>query len=221
MRIAGATGRASAQGATTEAGFTVGEVTLTGTIELIVFVGIFVGIAGAVLYAIYRPWLAWAGRARGVAFGLLLFAVGSASSDVMNPDNFDFVILGRPLLDVLVIVGLFMSFGVVIEEAHRLLDRRMATVARDIHPGHALLAAAGVLLGIPLLIAFMFADGCECDPPVLVGWFTVVAGVGTLLWWSRLDRLRPWARVAGYVGLLGAAGFGLARALSDAAAIVG
>jgi hypothetical protein len=37
----------AAQGRTTEAGFTVGEVTFGGTIELIIFVGILIGLFGA------------------------------------------------------------------------------------------------------------------------------------------------------------------------------
>ena len=76
MRIAGATAPESAQGARTEAGFRVGEVTAAGTIELVVFVGIFVGIVGAVLFGVFRPWLSWAGRYRGAAFGVVLFALG-------------------------------------------------------------------------------------------------------------------------------------------------
>jgi len=57
MRIAGAAARDAAQGARTEAGFTVGEVTFGGTVALIVFIGVVVGVVGAALYLIFRPWL--------------------------------------------------------------------------------------------------------------------------------------------------------------------
>jgi len=70
-------------------------------------------------------------------------------------------------------------------------------------------------------MSIMFGDQCDCDPPILVGVFTAVAGIGTAMWWSRRDRLRLPARAAGYVGLVGAAGFGLVRAISDAADIIG
>lgn len=223
MRIAGATGRDAAQGATTEAGFTVGEITFGGTVALVLFVGVLFGILGAALYTVFRPWLAWAGRFRGVMFGIVLFAVGSASSDVMNPDNFDFVILGNGLIDVLLIVALFLAFGIVMEEVHRALDRR---VPGDPGRGSIVFAAIslfGLLLAAPLVITVMFGDsGCDCDPPILAAWLTAVAAVGTVLWWlsSRHSRAGFPARLAGYLGLFGATGVGLARAISDAAEII-
>ena len=125
MRIAGAAARDAAQGATTEAGFTVGEVTFGGTVALIVFVGVFVGVVGAALYLIFRPWLSWTGRWRGAAVGVVLFAAGSATSDVMNPDNFDFLILGNSLLLVALIASLFLAFGFMINGLFRFLDTRL------------------------------------------------------------------------------------------------
>jgi hypothetical protein len=222
MRIAGATGRAAAQGATTEAGFTVGEVTIGGTIGLIVFVGLVFGIVGAVLFAVFRPWLGWAGRLRGVVFGVVLFAIGSATSDVLNPDNFDFAVLARPLLDVLVIAGLFVVFGVVLEEAYRFFDRRLVS-PEGTEPvgGQLAFAALGAVVGVPLTVGLMFGDPCDCDPPLLVAVFTLLTAVGTVLWWSRRARLGIAARVAGYLGLLGATGIGLVRAIGDAAEIIG
>ncbi len=220
MRIAGATARAAAQGTTTEAGFTVGEVTIGGTIELVVFVGLVFGIVGAVLYAVFSPWLAWAGRLRGVVFGVVLFAIGSATSDVMNPDNFDFAVLARPLLDVVVIAGLFVVFGIVIEEAYRFFDRRLVSPEGSAPiGGHLVFAAFGAVVGVPLTLGLMFGDPCECDPPFLVAVSTMIVAAGTALWWS--GRARIVARITGYLGVLGAVGFGLVRAIGDAAEIIG
>jgi hypothetical protein len=223
MRIAGATGRASAQGAGTEAGFRVGELTVGGTITLVVFVGIFAGIIGALLYVIFRPWLSWARRFRGLAFGVVLFAIGSASSDVMNPDNVDFLILGNDLINVVTIGALFLAFGIVMEELHRVIDRRVAPSSDRIHSGFALFAAAGAMLGFLLLITSMFGDNCDCGPPIVAAWFTVLTGVGTVLWWvsSRRGSARLPAQVLGYAGLIGTTAFGLVRAISDAAEIIG
>lgn len=223
MRIAGATGRAAAQGAETEAGFRVGELTLGGTIALVVFVGIFTGIIGAALYAVFRPWLWWAGRLRGLVFGVVLFAIGSASSDVMNPDNVDFLILGNDVINVVMIVALFLAFGVVIEEFHRALDRRVSPAGDQISAGFAAFAAVGALLSIPLTIGTMFGSGCDCTPPLIAAWFTIVAGVGTVLWWvsGRRRAIRLPAQLLGYAGLVGATAFGLVRAISDAAEILG
>lgn len=222
MRIAGATGSRIAQGRLTEAGFRVGEVTVGGTVALVLFVGLFVGIIGAVLYVVFRPWLAWTGRARGLVFGAVLFALGSAASDVMNPDNVDFFILGNDVVNVLAIATLFLVFGVVLEEVHRALDRAIPE-RRSTTVVWVVVVGFGLVLGLPLVVFTMFtSEGCGCDPPILASTSAVVAGLGTLLWLGsgRRRSLRLPAQVLGYGGVLGALGFGLARALSDAAEIL-
>ena len=229
MRIAGATASDSAQGARTEAGFRVGEITFDGTLGLVLFIGIIVGIAGAVLYAVFRPWLRWAGRYRGVVFGVVLFAIGSATSDVLNPDNIDFVILGNGLLNVAMIVALFLGFGVVIDWVYGVLDRRFPPGGKN-HPlarfFYAVLTLFGLIAGGALTTFLLFSrDACDCDPPIIASAFVVVAAVGTLLWWaigirSRIDRASTTAQILGFVGLAGATVFGLIRAISDAAEVI-
>ncbi|HZD16891.1 MAG TPA: hypothetical protein VE669_01995 [Actinomycetota bacterium] len=227
MRIAGAAGGERAAGATTEAGFTVGEITLEGTLGLIVFVGIFAGIVGAALYVVFRPWLSWAGRWRGVAFGIVLFAVGSATSDVLNPDNFDFVLLGNEALIVAMIVALFVGFGALVDPVARWLDGRLSQVGRKpISSGwYAPVAILGVVLGTAALATSMFTRGtCDCDPPIVASIFIAVAAAGTLAWlasaFSGSARLPPIARVLGFVGLAGATAAGLVRAIGDAVLIL-
>jgi hypothetical protein len=223
MRIAGAAGRDLAQGLRTEAGFRVGEVTLAGSIALFIFVGVLFGILGAVLYVIVRPWIEWAGRWRGVVFGIVLFALGSASSDLMNPDNRDFFLLDRDLLNVGLIVSLFLAFGVTMEALHRRFDGRMPR-GDDQTAIYAGLSVLGAALGVPLLITMMFTNaGCDCDPSPWVAWFTVVAALGTVAWWlgARDDRWSRLGRSLGRTGLIGATASGLLRAISDAAEILG
>lgn len=228
MRIAGAAGGERAGGATTEAGFTVGEITFGGTLGLIVFIGIFAGIVGAALYVVFRPWLSWAGPWRGVAFGIVLFAVGSATSDVMNPDNFDFVILGNKVLIVAMIVALFVGFGALIDPLARWLDGRLpqAAPARIFSAWYGVFAILGVVLGTSALVSSMFTrSACDCDPPIAASIFIAVAAAGTLAWFasafSRSARLPSVARILGFVGLAGATAAGLVRAIGDATAILG
>ena len=229
MRIAGATAPESAQGARTEAGFRVGEVTAAGTIELVVFVGIFVGIVGAVLFGVFRPWLSWAGRYRGAAFGVVLFALGNAASDILNPDNIDFVILGNGLLLVVMIVVLFIGFGVMMDGTYGVADRLLPTadvghrLARFVY---AILVALGFFIVTGLLSALVSSEGqCDCVAPKIAALFFVIATVGTALWWAigmsaRLDRARLTAQMLGTVGLAGAVVFGLIRAISDAVEVI-
>jgi hypothetical protein len=223
MRIAGATGRDLAQGLRTEAGFRVGEVTIGGTIVLLVFVGFFVGIVGGVLHVVFRPWLAWAGRWRGVAFGVVLFAIGSASSDVMNPDNRDFSLLDQDLVNVALIVMLFVGFGIVLETLYRRLDSRLPA-GDGVTPIYAGISVLGAMLGVPLLIVVLFTEsGCDCAPSPWIAWLTVVAALGTVAWWLG-GRDRRWSmpgRILGFAGLAGATAFGMIRAVSDAAEIIG
>jgi len=228
MRVAGAAGGEPARGATTEAGFTVGEITLEGTIGLLIFVGIFVGIAGAALRVVFRPWLAWAGPWRGVAFGILLFALGSATSDVLNPDNVDFLILGNEALIVAMIVALFVGFGALVEPVSGWLDRHLpvADASRPFASGaYGVIAVLGVALGALLLVQAMFTPStCDCDPPLVASIFVVVTAAGTLGWtasaFSPSALLPRISRLLGLVGLVGAPTAGLVRAIGDAAEIL-
>ncbi len=228
MRIAGGLAPDRVQGAGTEAGFTIGELTLEGTIELVIFIGIFSGMAGAVVDVVFRPWLAWAGRWRGPAFGLLLFAISSATSDLLNPDNFDFIILGNEALLVALIVALFVAYGVMIEWVFGVLNRRLpaATDRKRVRNGYFAITGVGLGLALPLVLSSLFtSQTCDCDPPLIASVFVAVAAVATLLWWSgglreTQSRTATWAPLLGFVGLAGALVFGLLRAVSDALDVI-
>jgi hypothetical protein len=224
MRVAGASA-SFAQRRTTEAGFRVGEVTVGGTIALIVFVGLFVGVLGATQYVIFRPWLAWAKKWRGLVFGILLFAAGSATSDVMNPDNPDFVILKNEVLLVSMIVLLFLAFGVMLDWLFSTFDRRAPIVDRSAHVPLAVLAVFGLVIAL-VTIPVYSGGGCDCPAPVFPAIAIGAAAVGTLILFADAmmsgDRpaVRITAAVFGYVGLAGVLVFGLIRAISDAADII-
>lgn len=231
MRIAGAVAGERGAGMRTEAGFTVGELTLEGTIFLILFIGIFTGLIGTTIYLAFRPWLAWAGRWRGLVFGVVLFGFGSATSDIMNPDNVDFIILRNSELLVALIFGLFLAFGVVIDAMFSLLDARMPGKGR---PSGSLVAVYGVVSLIGLLIVaapgsalFGGSEVCDCEAPVRASISFVVVFLATLVFWITSIVKRPASSVAkvaavlGYLGTLGVVIFGLIRAISDAVKIIG
>ncbi len=224
MRIAGAAASDAAQGATTEAGFTVGQITLGGTLGLVVFVGVFVGIMGAVMYLVFRPWLAWTGRWRGVAFGMLLFSVGSATSDVLNPDNIDFLILGNEVLVVGTIFALFVGFGAFMEWMFGILNRRLPTTDGSSRWAYAFLSVLGAgLAGLTAPFLLFSRQACDCNPPVIASAFVVVAALGTLLYWWQVihpNRYSAIATTLGLGGLTGAAVLGLIRAVSDALEVI-
>jgi hypothetical protein len=227
MRIAGAIAGDVAQGRRTEAGFTVGEVTMDGSLGLILFIGVFSGLAVASYYVMFFPWIAWAGRWRGVMFGITGFAAASATSDLLNPDNIDFVILRNEPIVVGMIVLLFLALGVVIDWLYRLFDTYVPAPDPNVNAVFYVLGGVGLFLGGVTATVIVTGDACDCDPLVGVVWSIVIVAAATIGWWlsvlvarspTSLGRL---STAAGYVGTAGVLVFGLIRALSDAAAIIG
>ncbi len=231
MRIAGAASGTRGAGRTTEAGFTVGELSAIGTFFLVLFIGLGSGIVGAGMYLVMRPWLGWARKWRGVAFGVMLFALTSATSDIMNPDNRDFSILGNGVLLVALIIALFVVFGVVTDWMFQWFDARLQPekegfasvgVAYAIFVG--LGAPAVVLIGAGILLGG--ENICGCEAPVWASWSFVVVCVSTVVIWvnaaTRLPSLvNRIAAVTGYLGMGGVLVFGVIRAISDATDIIG
>lgn len=232
MRIAGAASGTRGAGRITEAGFRVGELTVGGTIALMIFIGIAAGLAGAVFYLACRPWLEPLGRWRGVGFGVVLFGLTSASSDLMNPDNPDFFILGNGFLLVVLIVALYVVFGAAIDAVFTFLDRRVPGEEagwRQIGVVYAAFAVVGAVLAVPFALSMLFVgEGfCGCEPPVAASASFVVLFVSTAALWvvALVPNAPSWLRsaigVAGVGGLAGVLVFGLLRAAADAIEIIG
>lgn len=93
MRLLAVTSSESAQGQLTEAGEVVGAVTLDGTFGLVIFGGVFSGVATAALWLLLRRWLP-TGRAGALTFGLVLLALVSTRLEPLRPDNEDFELVG-------------------------------------------------------------------------------------------------------------------------------
>jgi hypothetical protein len=151
MRIAGFTARAA--GGVTEAGFTVGEITIFGTISLCLF-SAFLGIWGGLAYNALPPWpRPKSARVRGSGVGaLFLVMFGPLVIESVNPD---FRLIGFPVLNVVTFASLFMLFGAFViplaDRFHIALskDTRRTTIAR------VTLGAIGLLSLLPM--GFLFA----------------------------------------------------------------
>ncbi len=121
MRVSGHLTSSGLAGQTTSNGNVLGEITLGGTLGLVVFGGLLAGLFGGSLYAAVRPALAWAGRWRGLVFGVaLLVAFGSV---VIDPLNFDFRRFGTTWLNVAMFASLFVLFGVLVAPVCEWVDR--------------------------------------------------------------------------------------------------
>ena len=145
MRIAAIAAGPGQRGVLTENGNRVGEITLDGTLFLVVFNGPIVGLFGGLVYVAVRPWLPRSDRWHGSAFGALLLAVFGFV--VIEGDNFDFRRFGSALLNVGMFAALFVIFGLVAAPLADRADRAFPAVPPRRRPRLRTLGAYA-LLGI-------------------------------------------------------------------------
>ncbi|HEU5225567.1 MAG TPA: hypothetical protein VFV29_07180 [Actinomycetota bacterium] len=201
MRIAALTAGDAAQGLRTEAGATIGRITLEGTLFLIAFAGIGSALVGTAFYMATLPWLPRRRALRALAFGgLELVVFGTV---LLDPGNPDFTILGRPLLNVLVLSTLFVVHGVALVTLVEPSGRLVAAVARG---GRWRAGLVGVGTSVAMALT---AIGAYALVARAAGW-GMVAMVVLLLCSAGLVLLdphrtrpitRPTLRVAGAIAL--------------------
>jgi len=152
MRVLAATSGARAQGQLTEAGETVGEITFSGSLGFILFVGVLLPLAASFAFLILRRALPGTAWVAGLIFGVLMLGTLGVA-DPLAPDNIDFVILSPLWLAVALVAATALLFGVTFTALVARLD---ATVPRFGDGSHASLlqrSAYGFL--VFLLIPFL------------------------------------------------------------------
>lgn len=122
MRISAVAAGPSLQGHPTEAGNLVGDITLGGSFLLFVLGG-FIGVMGGLAFLALRPWLADAGRWKGLLFGVLILAM--AGWTIIEGDNPDFGLFGPRALNVAMFAALFILFGVLLAPLFGWVDRTL------------------------------------------------------------------------------------------------
>jgi hypothetical protein len=187
MRL-GALAAPEVHGALTENGNVVGDITIPGTIGLMVFAGVSSAIFGAGAYTVAGPWLPRSTGLRGLVFGGFLLAL--MGSTVVDPGNADFVILGDRLLNVAMFSGLFIAFGLVASGAVAFLDGRVPP-APALSPRMWALTVLCALPIIPGLAVMTLGFAPELGVPLVGAWATMLVS-------AALDRrgLRGSARLA-------------------------
>jgi len=228
MRIAALTAPDRAIGRLTEAGFRVGDITLAGTFGFIFFIGLFVGGIGAVLFLISEPWLARAGRFRGPVFGLFLLLVGSSSSDALDPDNFDFELVGNQQFVVGMFVALFIAYGTLMAPLVTFLERRLPEVSPDrwlrTAGPYLALTLPGLMFPLLLMLFYTSEEACGCGPQYALGGLLVAMAAAMLLVWLApfYNGGTPWRGTAAFGNLAigAAAAVGGYHALRDIAEII-
>jgi hypothetical protein len=202
MRLSAIAAGNAFQGVTTNNGNRVGEITVSGTIGLMIFVGLFAGILGGLLYASVRPWLAPFARWRGLVFGLGVLAL--AGSLVLDAANSDFIILQPPFLNVAMFAALFVIFGIALGPA---FDRTLRALAKGSSVSDAFVSIgvviAALFVGSGLVAGFtaLVSGPTTVDIVTLLMLAVIVAGLAARALGPRLGT--P-ARLWGYA-LLAAA----------------
>jgi hypothetical protein len=167
-----------ARGALTENGNVVGDITLAGTVSLMLFAGVGSAIIGAGSFTLLRPWLPSGTVARGLVFGGFLLALFGAS--VVDPANADFVLLGDRALNVALFSGLFLAFGLVASGALAFLDARLAP-APTMSPKEWTLSVLGALPVIPGILGMVLGFSSELG-------ITLLGATVAMIVAQRLER---------------------------------
>lgn len=175
MRVLALTSSDAVQGAFTDDGEEIGEVSLGGTIGLVVFGGVFGGVVGGLAYGLIRAFLptdaAWRRRA------CALIGAGVGTQLFVNPGDRDFSILDPLWLVVALFVALSTLYGILIP-----------TVAERLRGFYE-----SAPLRLPHLLAFAPLAFLVLAPPFLLGGLLV--GV---VYTRLVGRERPaWVTVAG------------------------
>ena len=161
MRISGLAAGIEKAGASTEAGFTVGEVTVAGTMALSVFSAFF-GIYGGLAYRALRSWLPESRVRRGLVLGTVFLATfGPLLIESVNPD---FHLFGPPLVNLCTFSSLFFLFGAIVVPLTDRLDRAVRKQTRVA----AVRRAALCLLGVLAVVAMFRLSLKVMQPPSTV-----------------------------------------------------
>jgi hypothetical protein len=147
MRLLAATAGDAAQGHVTEADEVVGRITTGGSIGLVLFVGLFFGLASGLLYMVIRRWLP-AGRLGGLAFGALLLVVFAPAIDPLRKENPDFDLVGPGWLAALTFVALVLAHGMLVAAVAARYGRSLPLLRAD---GRVLARYSVLLLLFPLV----------------------------------------------------------------------
>lgn len=174
MRIAAVLGGEKIAGLVTENGNVVGDITVDGTVGLIIFGGVFPGIVGGWLYVLIRRWLPGQGWWHGPLFGTLLLMTFGAV--IINVDNADFRILGPSVVNVTMFALLFVVFGLLVAPVAGVLDRTLPPAGQATGGWSSRCYIA--VLAIP--VAFSFAAIGVGLPALLL------LLIATYVWWPEL-----------------------------------
>ncbi|HEU0074936.1 MAG TPA: hypothetical protein VFS30_13120 [Dehalococcoidia bacterium] len=196
-----------ARGFLTESENVVGEITLGGTVALVVVGGAIFGLAAGTVWVLVREWLPREITARTSLAAILAAVTGSAG--VIAADNSDFRVLEPQEAHVAMFLLLLLLTGAATALIDRALESRLPASAlpAGLFGG---LAGVGLVFAIPALAFFYFLNPDTERPPVAAGIALCVLAIPTIAGWTRyyatgadISTTRPvWERYLGRAALL-------------------
>jgi hypothetical protein len=169
-------------GLSTENGELIGRISLNGTMALITFGGLGMGLLAGTIWVIVSPWLPGRGVRRAGMTALAAIALGTPP--LIQQFNPDFFILDHDPVVVVLLVALVGLVGFSIALVDNALDRRLP------HPARWFAISTGVYLVVALLgllilmpVVSILKDHPDYDAPIRAGWAIAATGSCTLVWW--------------------------------------
>jgi hypothetical protein len=206
-----------AAGRLTENGNRIGEITLPGTLGLVLAGGLFFGLAGAVLWVVASPWIPGGRWTRALL--AMPVAVSLTGTLLIQASNPDFAVLRHDATVVVLLLALVALAGFAMAGFDSWLEGRLPAAGSG--PSDAIylaLSLAGGGLVFPIVLRMYLSE------ERLLGLALVGVGVATLIHWTvRSRRLPPplWLVIVGRGSLLVAVVVGVGALAPDVASALG
>lgn len=208
-----------AAGQLTDNGNRIGDITLSGTLGLVLGGGVFFGLAGAVIWVVVSPWIPGGVRRRAIL--AMPVAVALTGVSLIQARNPDFLVLRHNVPTVMLLVALVALAGLAIATIDAWLDRRLpaANASGPADGIYLALAVSGGALIFPIVVTGYLSE----ERPL--GLALVAVGIATLIHWTARYQRRPlvprWLVVAGRGSLLAAVILGVLALAPDVASALG
>jgi len=169
-----------AVGSATQNGNRIGGITLDGTLSLVIFIGLFAGVAIGVVWVTVSPWIPGSGLRRGLIVAPLAIAFGAFG--LIEADNPDFIVLRHSPTVVAILLVTVALVGVAVSVVDSWLERRLPLAAAPRSRSanaYSLVAALGLLF-LPLLVLPSYFSSRMAP----LGLTLLIVGMLTLAWWA-------------------------------------
>jgi len=200
----------SMTGRISENGNRIGSVTPDGTFALVLFGGLFAGLAAGVAWVAVRQWLPQRQPLR--RWAACIAAVGLTGFLVVQSNNFDFFILDPAWLHVVMFTAIAGGAGAATEwiDGHLVPQFRRSS---GFTIGAGLILLLGGPIAVPLTSVYFDGEMCACDdPPRVAGVLVLIALAATVGSWVtrwRRGRIPRPLQIIGWGATAGAIGAGL------------